>query len=122
MSASLKHDYLHATPTWRKSGRRYDGALIQGPNGYEFVQIYALYKVSIHPKVYQVALVRHYHFIGRHSSSDYIQLEDKSDTGFIFVETIVRAVHILSPSTYNHFFTVQDLTSPDAYLRLLDLS
>jgi hypothetical protein len=87
--------------------------------GHEFVQLYGFFTVSLHPAVHQVALIRQYQYVGRHASSNYIQLERDDDFDFIFADTIIRAVHILPPSTYNPFFTVQDLTSPDMYLRLL---
>jgi len=119
MSTSLECEYLRATPRWRKSGPRYDGAIINGPDGHEFAQVYGFFMVTLHPAIYRVALIRRYRCVGRHASSDYIQLEDSDKFDFIFADTIIRAAHILPPSTYNHFFTVQDLTSPDAYLRLL---
>lgn len=118
MSAGLKYEYIRATPKWRKSGERYDAAIINGPEGHEFVQIYAFFKVTIHPNTFFIALVRHYQYMGWHSSSGYIQLKDIDDIDYIFTDTIIRAVHILPKSTYNHFFTVQDLQSPDSYLRL----
>jgi hypothetical protein len=118
MSAALRHDYLRATPIWRKLGARYDGALVNGPDGHEFVQIYGFFTVTLHPTIYRVALIRRYCNAERHPSSNYIQLEDQDDIDYIFADTIIRGVHILRPSTYNPFFTVQDLT-PDMYLRLL---
>jgi hypothetical protein len=118
MSAALKYDYLRATPRWRKQASRYDSALINGSNGPEFAQIYGFFTVTLHPTVYRVALIRRYCNVGRHPSSDYIQLKDKDDIDYIFADTIIRAVHILRPSMYNDFYTVQDI-SPDMYLRLL---
>jgi hypothetical protein len=118
MSAALKYDYLRATPRWRKQGTQYDGALINGSNGPEFAQIYGFFTVILHPAIYRVALIHRYCNVGRHPSSNYIQLEDNDDIDYIFADTIIRSAHILRPSTYNPFFTVQDI-SPDMYLRLL---
>lgn len=118
MSGSLKHDHVHATPKWRKSGPRYDFVSINGTNGLEFAQTYGFYTVSVHPAIYRIALVHNYKSTGRHPSSDYIQLKDQRSTNFVLVDTILRAAHVLPPSTFNSAFTVQDLTSPDMYLRL----
>jgi hypothetical protein len=46
------------------------------------------------------------------------EMHDGGDFGFVFVDTIIRSVHILPPSTYNHHYTIQDLQSPDMHLRL----
>ena len=118
MSAALKYDYLWATPRWRKQSPQYDCVLINGFSGPEFAQIYGFFTVTLHPATYRVALVHHYCNVGCHLSSNYIQLENKDDIDYIFADIIIRAVHILPPSTYNQFFTVQDM-SPDMYLRLL---
>lgn len=118
MSGSLKHDHVHATPKWRKSGSRYDFVSINGTNGLEFAQTCGFYTVSVYPHVYHIALVRHYRSIGHHPSSDYIQLQDSKNINFVFVDTILGAAHILPPTTFNSVFTVQDLTCPDMYLRL----
>jgi hypothetical protein len=118
MSAALKYDYLRATTRWRKQGIRYDSVLINGSDGPEFAQVYGFFTVTLHPTIYRVALIRRYHTVGRHLSSNYLQLEDKDVIDFIFADTIIRAAQILPPSTYNHFLTVQDM-SPDMYLRLL---
>jgi hypothetical protein len=64
---------------------------------------------------YRIALIYCYHFVGWHRSSEYIELQDGGDFGFVFVDTIIRALHILPPSTC---YTVQDLQSPDMHLRL----
>jgi hypothetical protein len=118
MSAAIKYDYLRATPIWRKQGKRYDAALINGSDGPEFAQVYGFFTVTLCPTIYRVALIRRYRNIGRHPSSNYILLEDKDNIDFIFADTIIRAVHILSPSSYNRFHTVQDV-APDIFLRLL---
>jgi hypothetical protein len=118
MSAALKHDYIRASPKWRNLGARYDAAIINGPDGHEFVQIYAFLKLTVHSHTFSIALVRHYQQMGRHPSSGYIQLKDIEDFDYIFTDTIIRAVQILPKSTYNNFYTVQDLDSPDSYLRL----
>jgi hypothetical protein len=120
MSAAIKHDILRATPRWRKTGPRYDCALINGNSDsqLDFVKIYGLFSVRLSSMTYRIALIHHFRFVGRHPSSEYIELQDGNDFGFIFVDTIIRALHILPPSTYNHHYTVQDLQSPDMHLRL----
>jgi len=83
-----------------------------------FVKIYGFFSVRLSSMTYRIALTYRYRFVGQHPSSEYIELQDGGDFGFVFVDTIIRAVHILPPSTYNHRYTVQDLQSPDMHLRL----
>jgi hypothetical protein len=118
MSAALQHDYVRSTPHWRNTGARYDCVVFNGLNGLEFASILALFTVCTLTTDLRVALIRRYHSVGRHSSSDYIQLQDVNQIEFIFADSIVRAVHILPCSTHNPFLTVQDLSSPDIHLRL----
>jgi hypothetical protein len=118
MSAALKSDLIRATPRWRKKGSRYDCAVINGTNQLEFVKVYGCFSVRFSTMTYRVALVHRYQYMGRHQSSGYIELEDGVDFDFVFVDTIIRSVHILPPSTYNPHFTIQDLQSPDIHLRL----
>jgi hypothetical protein len=118
MDATLKYDYVHSTPQWRKTGARYDCVVFNGLNCLEFASILALFTLHTLTIDLCVALICRYHSVGRHSSSDYIQLQDVNQIDFIFVDSIVRAVHILPPSTYNPFLTVQDISSPDIHLCL----
>ena len=121
MSAVLKYDLLHATPQWRKIGPRYDCVLINGTSQLEFAKVYGLFSVRLSSAAYCVALIHHYHSMGRHTSSEYIELTDNGDFDFIFIDTIISSVHILTPSTYNHCFTIQDLQNPDIHLCLESL-
>ena len=118
MSAAFKQDYVCSTPHWRNTGPRHDCVVFNGLNGLEFASILALFTLRTLTTDLRVALIRRYHSVGRHSSSDYLQLQDVNQIDFIFADSIVRAVHILPPSTYNPFLTVQDLSSPDIHLRL----
>jgi hypothetical protein len=99
MSAAIKHDILRATPRWRKTGPRYDCALINGDGDgqLDFVKIYGFFSVRLSSMTYRIALIHRYHFVGRHPSSEYIELQDGGDFGFIFVDTIIRALHIYHP-------------------------
>lgn len=120
MSARVKHEYIRATPIWQNQGSRYDCALINGQEGHGFAQVLGFFLV-FHPSGdHRVALVNKYRCIGRHKSSDYLQLVQGTSFDFILVDTIIRAIHITSPSLYNKHFTVHDLQSPDIYIRLLD--
>ena len=118
MSATLKYDYVRSTPVWRNAGARYDCVIFNGPNGLEFAKILAFFILHTSTTNYRLALIHQYRSIGRHSSSEYIQLQDQNRKEFIFADSIVRAVHILPSSKYNPFLTVQDLSSPDIHLRL----
>lgn len=120
MSSILKQDILRATPKWRGKGARYDCVLINGVDGPQFAKVYILFLLSIASNTYRIAFVRHYDSIGRHPSSNYIRLQE-SNVGFVLVDTILRGVHILPPSTLNSFYTAQDLSGPDIHLRLKDV-
>jgi hypothetical protein len=122
MSGMVKYDRLRATPKWRKTGARHDCALINGTPHNEFVRVFACFTIHLLPATYRVALVRRFRFVGRHPDSDYIQLAAIDHFDFVFIDTIIRMVHILPPSTYNPHFTVQDLQNPDIHLRLESLS
>jgi hypothetical protein len=121
MSAAIKYDYLRSTPKWRGQGPRYDCALINGANNIEFVKVMAYFTVEVSSTTYRVALVHRYRSVGRHASSEYIRLKDDGNMDFIFVDTIIRSVQLIPPSTYNPYFTVQDMQSPDIHLRLLSV-
>jgi hypothetical protein len=121
MDASIKCDILRATPRWRKMGPRYDNVLINGPAGFQFAQVYVFFTIKVASKLNRLALVNVYRTVGRHMSSNYIQLENIEDVKFIFVDTIIRATHILPPSTFQPYYTLQDINAPDIYLRLKDV-
>jgi hypothetical protein len=118
MSAALKHDILRATPRWQKTGSRYDCALINGDGRLEFAKVYGFFSVRLSSMTHRIALIHRYCFMGRHPSSEYIELQDGHDFDFVHVDTIIRSLHILPPSTYNPHYTIQDLQSPDIHLRL----
>ena len=92
--------------------------LINGAEQLEFAKVYGCFSVHFSSVTYRIALVHRYRFTGRHRSLEYIELKDNGDFDFVFIDTIIRLVHILPPSTYNPHFTVQDLQSPDIHLRL----
>lgn len=122
MSGRLKHDHIRATPTWRGStSGRYDCAIINGENHFDFVKIFGFFMLSSGPTTWHIALVHRYQYIGRHRSSGYIQLADDGQMDIIFADTIIRLIHILPTSRYNPYLTVQDVT-PDIYLRLKKLN
>lgn len=122
MSATFKKDHPRATPSWMNNGHRYDYAVVNGLNGLEFVQILAFFviKSRLTPPL-ALAIVRRFTHAGRHRYSNYIQLDGDGGLDIIFVDTIVRAVVISPASAYNPYLTVQDLESPDIYLRLKDI-
>jgi hypothetical protein len=104
-----------------KSGPRYDFTLVNGISDLAFMKIYALFTIHLSFATHCVALVHRYQLAGRHRFSNYIELTSNGKAfKFIFTDTIIQMVHILSPwaSPYNDHFTVQDI-SPDIFLRLL---
>lgn len=119
MSGREEYDRIRATPTWRGTSSRFDCVVINGETQMEFVRIHAFLILRSVSKVWRLAFVHRYRYMSRHPSSGYIRLKT-GRTDFIDADSILRMVHILPTSTYNHYFTVQDL-QPDIHLRLAEL-
>lgn len=122
MSGKEITEYIRARPNWRRQGPRYDCAIINGSVQLEFVKILAYFKLPSATDSCEIALVCCFKYKGWHRHSGYIQLTVEDKTDIILVDTIIKSVHITSPSTYNLYFTVQDLQQPDVYLRLITLN
>ena len=58
---------------------------------------------------------------GRNKDTGYIELDGPPEGrfDFYFLESVIRSVHILPPTTNNCRYVVQDLYDGDMYLRLL---
>ena len=117
-----KTDLLHVTTSWRKSGARYDSAILQGsgPSGLVFCQVCALFMISVAHEWYRLAVVRIYEQKRRNKTTGHIELVALKDGSFdlCFVESIVLIAYILPPTGYTARSVVQDLYDGDMYLRL----
>lgn len=117
MSGKLRSDIVRATSNWRKSGPRHDSVIVQGISGLWFAQIHYFFEIRHADKVYRVAYVRRFVTIGR-DRTGFIQLRDHNEDIFVFTEAIIRSCHIVTVSPGSSIRVVQDLSSPDMYLRL----
>ena len=121
-TATKRVDLLHVTTSWRRSGERYDCAILQGsgPLGLVFCQVFAIFMVSIACKWHRLAIVRIYKRKRQNKITGYIELVAPEDGRFdlCFVESVVRIAHILPPTHHTTHSIVQDLYDGDMYLRL----
>ncbi|KAJ3552152.1 hypothetical protein NM688_g4302 [Phlebia brevispora] len=122
VSAEHKIDIIHVSPNWRNTSSRHDHAMIQGarPSKPMFAELSAMFTLDVLGTVYKIGIVKFYGHLGRHLLSDYIQLERLVSYEFIFLGTIIRAVHILPPTAFYARSIVQDLVDGDMYLRLIN--
>lgn len=123
MAACWRQDILHVAPQWRHQGARYDYIAMQGARAGHilFAQVYAMFTLRFCGSELPIALVRIFRSIGRNKLTNYPELKDMGNVDFIFLDAIVRAAHVIPPTTDNPHFTVQDLADSDMYLRLLSL-
>ena len=121
-TAMKKTDLLHITTSWRGSGPRYDCAIIQGsgPSALIFCQVCAVFLISVTDKWYRLAVTRIYEQKRRNKVTEYIELVPPKPGYFdlCFVESIIRVVHILPPTSHTPCSVIQDLYDGDMYLRL----
>ncbi len=124
VSATDESDLIHVAPSWQKKGPRYDYVMIQGsrPNKPTFAQIDVIFSLNVQGTVYQIGIVCTFKYLGRHCLSEYIKLEKERDYTFIFLDSVIRAAHILPPTIFYSCSTVQDLVDGDMYLRLINMA
>jgi len=108
---------------WRGEGPRYDCVLIQGHTARSFLfgQVYAFFALPLGPQHLHLAIIKEFKmFKLRNKTTGYIELSvpDSDPFQFIWMESIIRAAHIIPPTADNPRHTVQDLIDGDMYLRL----
>ena len=118
-------DLFRVTNSWQHEGPRYDCVLIQGwtKSSVFFARVLGLFSVPLQGQTYGLAILRPFIRKHRNKVTGYIELEEVSggEYEFCFVESIIRAVHILPPTPKNSRFVVQDLVDGDAYLRFISM-
>jgi hypothetical protein len=124
-TATKKTDLLHVTTSWRGSEARYDYAILQGsgPSGLIFCQVCATFLISVANEWYRLAVMRIYEQKRRNKVTGHIELVSPKAGCFdlCFVDSIVRVVHVLPPTSHTPRSVVQDLYDGDMYLRLHSL-
>ena len=125
-TGSKQTDLFRSTHSWRKEGPRYDSVLVQGQqrSSVFFARVLGLFSLSHHDKTYGLAILQPFIRKHRNKVTGYIELEEVSMEWYelCFIESIIRAVHILPPTPKNHRFIVQDLVDGDAYLRFIGIN
>ena len=124
-TGGLQKEIFHVTSTWQNSGPRFDCVIIQGQqrSSFFFAQVHSLFSVCVDDTTFGVAIVKPFTRKPRNKITGYIELEAAKEGKFefCFIESIIRTVHILPQTPHNHWYTVQDLTDGDIYLRLSHL-
>lgn len=112
---------MHIAPNWRNNGPRYDRAMLQGAsvNKPMFAETAAVFSINIAGSNCELGIVQFFQQFSRHKLSQYIELEKLDTYEFVFIDSFLRAAHIVSPTLYYPRYVVQDLLNGDMYLRLL---
>ncbi|KAF7796307.1 hypothetical protein EIP86_007484 [Pleurotus ostreatoroseus] len=120
VSARYKQDILHVCPNWRNKGPRYDHAMLQGTrNKPMFTELVGVFTIKIADTTHQIGITRLYRQLARHRFTQHIELEKLQEYDFVFMDSVIRAAHIIPPTVYYARSVVQDLVDGDMYLRLL---
>ena len=80
-----------------------------------------MFSICVAKQVFRIIIARTYKKRGRNQVTGYIELDGPSDGSydFYFLDSIIRSVHIIPPTTTNNKHVVQDLYDGDMYLRLI---
>lgn len=117
-------DVMRVTPTWFGAGPRLDFAIVKDSEDDApwFAQILSIFVLDFNGTRHRLAYTRRFHTCPRRSKlTGYIELKDRGEFSFIFVDSIVRSCVVLSPGVHSSRLVVGDLTDADMYLRLLDV-
>ena len=127
-TGSKKTDLFRSTDCWRKEGSRYDCVLVQGQSRSKvfFARVLGLFSASPYhsDQTHDLAILQPFNQKHRNKVTGYIELEEISVEQYelCFINSIIRAVHILPPTSKNKRFIVQDLVDGDAYLRFISMN
>jgi len=85
---------------------------------------YLAYSQLLCDQTHGLAILRPFVWKHRNKVTGYIELEEVSEGRyeFCFIDSIIRAAHILPPTPTNNRFTVQDLVDGDAYIRFINMN
>ena len=122
-TAIKKTEIIHVSSSWRNSGPRYDSAILQGPTqaSIKFVQVCAMFSIRLVGQTFRILVARTYKKKCRNKVTGYIELDAAPDEtfDFYFLESMIRSIHILPPTSSSSSYIVQDLHDGDMYLRLI---
>ena len=125
-TGSKQIDLFCTTSCWQGGGPRYDCVLVQGSSRSSvfFARVLGLFSVTHHDKTYSLGILQPFTQKHRNKITGHIELVEISQERYelCFVNSIIRAVHILPPTPKNNHFVVQDLVDGDAYLRFISMN
>jgi len=80
-----------------------------------------MFSVHLVDQVFRIILAKTYKKRGRNKVTGYIELDAPPNRSFdfYFLDSVIRSVHILPPTSSNSRYVVQDLYDGDMYLRLI---
>jgi hypothetical protein len=80
-----------------------------------------MFSTRLSGQTFRIIIGRTYKKRGRNKVTGYIELDGAPEGSFdfYFLESVIRAVHILPPTNGNRRYVVQDLLDGDMYLRLM---
>lgn len=82
-----------------------------------------LFSISHNDQTHSLAILQPFIRKHRNKITGYIELEvSEGKYELCFIDSIVRAVHILPPTPKNDRFVVQDLLDGDTYLRFIHMN
>ena len=81
-----------------------------------------MFSIRLAGRTFRILVARTYKKKRRNKVTGYIELDAPPDGtfDFYFVESMIRSVHILPPTSSNSSYIVQDLHDGDMYLRLVE--
>ena len=80
-----------------------------------------MFTLCLAEQTFQILIARTYKKRGRNKVTGYIELNAPPDGmfDFYFLESMIRSVHILPPTSSNSRYIIQDLYNGDVYLHLI---
>ena len=80
-----------------------------------------MFSMRLADQAFRIILARTYKKKGRNDVTGYIELDAAPERSFdfYFLDSVIRSVHILPPTSSNSRYVVQDLYDGDMYLRLI---
>jgi hypothetical protein len=86
--------------------------------------VLGLFSASHNDQTHSLAILQPFIRKHRNKVTGYIELEEVSKERYelCFIDSIIRAVHILPPTPKNNHFVVQDLLDGDSYLHFININ
>lgn len=85
-----------------------------------FVKVRTMFSIYLAHQTSRIIIGWTYKKKGRNKITGYIELDGAPEGvfDFYFLDSVIRTIHILPPTSSNRRYVVQDLYDGDVYLRL----